>query len=99
MANSNKQFSNVSPQEQEVFYRKHIKLKAESGLPRTDYCKLHGLSYREFGHYERTLSLASDFLPIQLSCSEELPTKPQILCSIVFKNGAELKVHNAIVLP
>ena len=103
MANSNKQCSNLNPQEQEEFYRKHIKLKVESGLPRIEYCKLHGLSYREFGHYERTLSFAGDFLPIQLAHTEELMTKPQILnpilCSIVFKNGAELKVHDAVVLP
>ena len=99
MANSSKQCLNITPQEQEEFYRKHIKLKAESGLPRTKYCKLHGLSYREFAYYERRLSVASGFLPIQLAHGEHLPAKPPILCTIIFKNGAELKVHDAIVLP
>jgi hypothetical protein len=100
MADSIKQFSNLSQQEQDEFYRKHIKLKAESGLPRTAYCKLHGLNYREFGYYERELESESNFLPIKLVAnSEDLPPKPQVLCSIIFKNGAELKVYDTIVLP
>lgn len=100
MANSNKQCSNVIPQEQKEFYRKHIKLKVESGLPRTDYCKLHGLNYSEFGDYERELASNNEFLPIKLVASnDEFQSKPQALCSIILKSGAELKVHDVVVLP
>lgn len=100
MANSNKQFSNASLQEQEEFYRKHIKLKVESGLPRTDYCKLHGLNYSEFGDYERALASGNEFLPIKLVASDDkFQSKPQALCSIILKSGAEVKVHDVVVLP
>jgi hypothetical protein len=85
--------------QEEEFYHKHIKLKVESGLPRTEYCKLHGLNYRKFGYYERSLALVSDFVPIKLTAQEELKPATRLLCSVIFKNGAELKVHDAIVLP
>lgn len=99
MANS-KQSSNLLTEEQEEFYHRHIKLKTESGLSRAQYCKRHKLNYRMFGYYERMLPSTNDFLPIQLvTDNEEILNKPQILCSIIFKNGNELKVHNSSVLP
>lgn len=90
--------------EKEALWKEHAKRQRESGLSRVAYCRKYQLSYDQFGYWVqkwRQQSAPARLLPINLS---NLPTtisipKTQPLCTLTFKNGHELKIHDKSVLP
>jgi hypothetical protein len=90
----------------EQFWQEHIKLKQSSGVSRAEYCRRHVLSATQFAYWEhREMSQASlsscELLPVMLSRDKEIPSCESLgtLCSVLFKNGHELKVQDSSVLP
>lgn len=88
---------NTSPTDLEKFWQEHIKLKEESGLSRASYCRKHDLICSRFAYWERKLSqfITAKLLPIKL----ESTTVKTTLCTLVLKNGNELKIHDLTILP
>jgi hypothetical protein len=97
--------TNNSELSQEECWLEHIRLRNKSGLNKAAYCRLHNLTVHQYYYWEQKLkasTLPSGLLPIQIisAVKEESvsPVTPCLLCSVTFKNGAELKVYNPAVL-
>jgi len=81
----------------EQLWQEHIKLKQQSGLSRAAYCRLHNLVCSRFTYWENKLSQPlSKLLPVRLVQSS---AKQHVLCSLMFKNGNELRIHDPAILP
>lgn len=90
----------------EQFWCEHIKLKMSSMLSRASYCRKHGLNYDQFGYWEQKLKLdsqSSNLLPIKLISTKQEEIIPQksiaTLCTLAFKSGNVLTVHDKSVIP
>lgn len=82
------------------FWQEQIKLKQASGLSRRAYCREHGLIHSRFAYWEHKLTKGSllssqKLLPITI---EAIALQTSVLCSLRFKNGSELKIHDPVVL-
>lgn len=95
----------VSSKYLEQFWREHIKLKKESGLSGAAYCRQHQLISHQLYYWESKLRLPieseSPFIAVKLD-SHSIPfvsVAPLVLCSLELKNGQQLKIHDAAVLP
>lgn len=90
--------------EREQFWKEHAKLQRQSGLSRKAYCLKHQLNYDQFGYWEskwRQQKVVSRLLPVHLNRpvkTSDIP-RPETICTLVFKNGHELKVHDQSILP
>lgn len=92
-----------STTEKERFWKEQAKLQRESGLSRKDWCRNHQLSYDQFGYWERKWrqqSAPTRLLPVNLNKLAETSdhSQPEASCTLVFKNGNELKIHDKTVL-
>ena len=95
-----------APLDQEQFWKEHAKRQRESGNSRVAYCRKHQLNYNQFGYWEQkwrhqAASTSSRLLPVHLNRMSKITTPPQpdTLCTVTFKNGHELKIHDKTVLP
>ncbi len=102
-SNSPTNYSRVAKKQ---FWQEHIKLKQESYLSRAQYCRRHELSVSQFGYWEQkcvsqVFHPASELLPVMLNPGNKITTSEFLgtSCSVVFKNGHELKVHDQAILP
>jgi len=90
--------------DREQFWKDHAKLHRQSGLSRKAYCLKHQLNYDQFGYWEgkwRHQKGASSLLPVHLNRpvkTSDIP-RPETICTLVFKNGHELKIHDQSILP
>lgn len=90
--------------DKERFWQEHAKHLQESGLSRMAYCREHQLNHEQFSYWFRKWrkqEASPKLLPVQL---KEPPivqrsSEPKTLCTLSFKNGHELKIHNKEVLP
>lgn len=79
------------------FWQEQVKLKQESGLSRADYCRKHNLVCSQFTYWERKLDQpAAQLVPVKL---EQSAIKSEVVCTLILKDGTELKIHEAGVLP
>ena len=90
----------------EQFWNEHIKLKRESMLSRAAYCRNNKLNCDQFGYWEQKLKLdsqTSDLLPVKLVSTKQEEISGQnptaTLCSLAFKSGNVLTVHDRSVIP
>lgn len=90
--------------DKEQFWKEHAKRQRESGQSRMSYCRKHQLNYDQFGYWKqkwRQQTASSKLLPIHLNrmpnITDCLP--PDIICTLIFKNGHELKIYDKGVLP
>ena len=100
------QYINNQANLKEQFWSEHIKLKRSSLLSRAAYCRTYELNYDQFGYWEQKLKLeskSSDLLPIKLITTKQdeisLQNPTAILCTLAFKNGNLLTVHDKSVIP
>lgn len=89
--------------EKEQFWKDHAKLQRESGLSRVAYCRKHQLSYDQFGYWKhkwRQQAAPFKLLPVNFSRPDRASERPQLetICTLAFKNGHELKIHDSTVL-
>ncbi|MGE0207412.1 MAG: hypothetical protein AB7R69_06205 [Candidatus Babeliales bacterium] len=84
------------------FWQHHIEALQSSGLSRAKYCKHYEVNYDRFGYWLKRLSpsLVNTLIPIQLtSTSHELKTSVNdTLCTLQFKNGHCLQIHDEKML-
>ena len=90
-----------SASNKEQFWQEHIALKQASGLSRRAYCREHGLIHSRLAYWEHKLTTtgllsSQKLLPITI---EPIATEVSILCSLHFKNGSKLIIHDPVVLP
>lgn len=90
--------------EKELFWKEHAKRQRQSGLSRKAYSLEHQLNYDQFGYWEHKWRLqngVSRLLPVHLNCPENTSEilKPKTICTLIFKNGHELKIHDQSILP
>ncbi len=88
----------------EQFWHEQIKLKEASGLSRAAYCRQHDLICSRFAYWENKLmpqeQATPQLLAVKLhSDAQVISQSDKILCSLDFKNGYELKIHDQAVLP
>ena len=90
----------------EQFWHEHIKLQRSSMLSMAAYCRNNKLNYNQFAYWEQKLkraSLSLDLLPIKLIGSKQDEISEQnttaILCTLAFKDGNVLTVHDKSILP
>jgi hypothetical protein len=91
--------------EKEQLWKEHAKHQRESGLSRVAYCRKHQLNYDQFGYWEQKWrqqqTVSSKLLPVslnRLSKTSDALEQPESLCTLVFKNGHALKIHDKSVL-
>lgn len=90
--------------EKEQFWKGHARCQRESGLSRIAYCRKHQLNHNQFNYWHRKWRqevVSQRLLPIHLN---EIPTiaqpaQAEALCTLAFKNGHVLKIHDESVLP
>ena len=107
MMESITQSSNNSTQTSamEQYWQEQIKLQHESGLSRASYCRQHNLIESRLCYWDKKLSFqnkpAAQFVAVKLSPSSLSASQiaNNILCSLEFKNGHRLNIHDQAVLP
>lgn len=100
------QYINNQVNLKEQFWSEHVKLKRSSTLSRSAYCRNNKLNYDQFGYWEQKLKLenqSSDLLPIKLISTKQdeisFQNPTATLCTLTFKGGNILTVHDKSVLP
>jgi hypothetical protein len=88
----------------EQFWKKHTKLQKESGDSMMAYCRNHQLNYDQFCYWKQKWqqqTRSAKLLPIHLNKTPKTNSCLQLdtLCTLIFKNGHELKVHDQTILP
>ncbi len=87
---------NTSPADLGQYWLEQIKLQQESGLSRASYCRKHNLVCSRFLYWEKKLKqTATTLLPVTLNPGI---VKSDALCTLAFKNGSELKIHDSAAL-
>lgn len=86
----------------EQYWQEQINLKQQSGLTRAAYCKKHNLRYHTFAYweYKKPNKKASRLLPVKLihPQNDNSVAKSKVLCSVMLKKGAELKIYDPNIL-
>jgi hypothetical protein len=90
--------------EKERFWKEHAKRQQESGLSIMAYCRKHQLNYDQFGYWRhkwRQQPATLELLPVRLSKARKVKACPELetICTLAFKNGHELKIHDKTLLP
>lgn len=76
---------------------KHIKSRNKSGLSKAAYCREHNLVAHQYHYWEQKLRVKPvKLIPVKL---EHPIIREQMLCSMGFKNGIQLKIYDSSVLP
>lgn len=85
------------------YWNEHIKLKQQSRLSGAAYCRKHGIICSQFYYWENKLNLVKDkftpLLPVKVNAGAPVPQSVSTKCTLTFKSGHELKVHDHSVLP
>ena len=94
----------TKPIENEQFWSEQIKLKKASGLSRSAYCRQHNLICSRFAYWENKLMSQSQptpqLLAVKLHSNTQTISQPaKTLCSLDFKNGYKLNIHDQTVIP
>lgn len=88
------------PHEDQAFWQQHIAAHAVSGVSKITYCYLNQVDYARFIYWSNKESLdasAKPLVAIKLhSIAEEVSKVP--LCTLAFKSGACLHIHDERVL-
>ena len=90
---------------QEQFFKEHIAKQKDSGLSRLAYCRNHLLNYDHFNYwFRKDKKEVQQLVPIKLSQPvEPTPFKSinatGVLCTLTFKSGGVLQVHDKSILP
>lgn len=80
--------------EDEAFWKNHAKLHQASGLTRVEYCRLNNVHYDRFTYWiGKQKNPPSALVAVKLKSANELST-PALLCTLDFKNGYCLKIHD-----
>lgn len=90
----------------EKIWKEHAQRQKESGLSRVAYCRKYQLSYDQFGYWlqkwrqQAMCSQPVKLLPIHVNKTFKVKDElqPETICTLAFKNGHALKIHDKSVL-
>lgn len=90
---------NTSPAELAEFWQQQIKQQQASGLSYVKYCHQHNLSYCRFLYWNKKLCQAVAPVELMPVVVHAAASKPDILATVLFKNGKQLQIHDQSILP
>jgi hypothetical protein len=90
--------STYNPITKEQFWIEHVALQKESSLSIAAYCRKHELNCDQFYHWRRKLTKTSNLIPVKLHLNKKADHL-ETLCTLTFKTGTEIKIHNQVILP
>ncbi len=73
-------------------WKNHVESYKNGGLSKTNYCKVHKIGYHQFGYWLKKFKTNTHLVPIRVKALVEV--EPTVLCTLQFKQGAWLKVHD-----
>lgn len=80
--------------EDESFWKRHAGLHQSSGLTRKKYCLLNNVNYDRFGYWlGKFTRQSSSLVAIKLKV-ESAPLKQTTLCTLNFRDGRTLQIHD-----
>jgi hypothetical protein len=95
--------TNAAVPSKEQSWREHAKRQKESGLSRKAYCCKYQLNYDHFGYWERKWReqmSSPELVPVHLNrLAKIIPESGTVICTLAFKNGHELKIHDKALFP
>lgn len=81
-----------------AFWSDHVKQLEQSALSRVAYCKAQGLNYEKFGYWLKKLKrVPQKLIGVQL-VENPAGSTLQVLCTVEFRQGISVKVHDRSVL-
>lgn len=94
--------NNIPTTNKAAFWREHAKHQKLSGLSRISYCKKNQLSYDQFDYWDRKSrrQQSTTLLPVYANVPAKINAdeRTQTLCTLAFKNGHELKIHDKSIV-
>lgn len=96
-----KEITGNAPNGKEGFWKQHAVLHKESGLSRAEYCRKNHLSYDCFGYWLcKWRKVTPKLVPINLKSAPPPAAIPEpLLCTLAFKSGRVLKIHDKNIIP
>lgn len=73
-------------------WKQHVASYRNSGSTKSNYCKMHKIGYHQFGYWLKKFNSNTDLVPIRLKAP--VAVEPAVLCTLEFKRGIFLKVHD-----
>lgn len=87
--------------EKEQFWKEQSKLQRLSSLSRAEYCRQNQLSSSKLDYWERKWRRQGSGIGLLRVKINEASTNASVssICTLRFKNGHELKIHDQSILP
>jgi hypothetical protein len=94
--------------EKKKFWSVHRERQEDSGLSGLAYCRKFKLNYRQFSYWgqKEEENEVPKFTPVHIETPSERDAKhssirqqQETLCTLVFKKGQELKIHDQALVP
>ncbi len=80
--------------EDKVYWESQIESQKKSQLSKSAYCRANQISYFRFNYWEKRLKKSCHpLIPIKIKSVMHSPNNKPI-CSITFKNGNDLHIHD-----
>ena len=73
-------------------WKQHVESYRKGGLNKTNYCKMHNIGYHQFNYWLNKFNTKTALVPIRVRTPTEV--EPTVLCSLHFKQGVCLKIHD-----
>lgn len=91
----------TASQEDKFYWESHIKAQRASGISRAAYCRINHVNYDRMGYWIKNNKQARHsnvgVIPIlvkQENSDEASPNGNRILCTLRFKNGISISIHD-----
>lgn len=90
---------------QEQYWKEHVARQKASGLSITVYCRQHELNYDRFYYWmKKEKRCAPRLIPIEIKSAatkniSTLAMEPPVLCTLTFKGGSVLEIHDKSAIP
>jgi len=83
----------------EDFWKQHSVLQKGSGLSRAEYCRKNKLNYNCLGYWlYKWKKISPKLIPVTLTSASAIISEP-LLCTLTFKRGRTLKIHDKSIIP
>jgi hypothetical protein len=83
----------------EDFWKQHAVLQKGSGLSRAEYCRKNQLNYACFRYWLcKWRKISPKLISVTLTSAAAVTTEP-LLCTLTFKRGRTLRIHDKSIIP
>lgn len=89
-----------TPIENETYWKEQIKLQNASQISKAAYCRINKINYDKFNYWIRRLKDNKEtLLPVKIKALPNIkPDARQSLCTVIFKNGSQMCIHDREIL-